>query len=102
MKIDSTLNPVIRNEPKSTTDAKGKAPSETTKTEADQSSTANDVVKLSEHSMLVARSLELANGAPEVRQDKVDDIKARLAAGTYSVSGETVAQSILKNHITVV
>lgn len=58
-----------------------------------------DVVELSNHSRMVARSMELANGAPDIRQDKVADLKSRISAGTYSVSGQTVAEAMLKTSI---
>ena len=41
------------------------------------------------------RALELANAAPDVRTDKVDAAKQRIAQGTYSVNAEVVAKGIL-------
>ena len=40
--------------------------------------------------------------ASDVRMDKVADIKARLAAGTYNVSAEAIADKILGNMETIV
>lgn len=39
--------------------------------------------------------------ASDVRMDKVADIKARMAAGTYNVSAEEVADKILENMDTI-
>ena len=33
----------------------------------------------------------------DVREDKIADIKARMAAGTYNISSEAVADKILNN-----
>jgi flagellar biosynthesis anti-sigma factor FlgM len=41
------------------------------------------------------RALEVANAAPDVRADKVNDAKQRIAQGTYSVKAEVVARGIL-------
>lgn len=47
----------------------------------------------------VAKDLQTAKAAvantPDVRADKIADIKARLEAGTYQVSGEAFADKIL-------
>jgi negative regulator of flagellin synthesis FlgM len=60
---------------------------------------AGDRVVLSDRSKLIAKARELAAQAPDVRSEKVADLTARLAAGTYKVSSETVAASILKKSI---
>jgi flagellar biosynthesis anti-sigma factor FlgM len=41
------------------------------------------------------RALEAANAAPDVRADKVNDAKQRIAQGTYTVKAEVVARGIL-------
>jgi negative regulator of flagellin synthesis FlgM len=61
-----------------------------------------DVVQLSERARLAARATELAQSAPEVRQEKVADLKARLSAGTYNVSGQVVAEAVINKSITEV
>ncbi len=104
MKIENALNPLLNKDAKGANDARGKEkaaglpPGEVKAGETERS----DVVELSERSKLVARAQELAHGAPEVRQDKIDDIRFRLAAGTYNVSGRTVAEAMLKKSITEV
>lgn len=104
MKIENTLNPLLNNDAKAAAEARGKEkttglPSGEAK--AEETGRA-DVVELSERSRLVARARELAAGAPEVRQDKIDDVRSRLAAGTYNISGRTVAEAMLKKSITEV
>jgi flagellar biosynthesis anti-sigma factor FlgM len=41
------------------------------------------------------RALELASAAPDVRADKVNAAKQRIAQGTYTVNAEVVAKGIL-------
>ncbi len=104
MKIDNSLNPLLNNDAKAAADARANqrpaaAPPEAPKAEE---TARGDVVELSERSRLIARSRELAAGAPEVREEKVNDIRSRLAAGAYNVSGRAVAESMLKKSITEV
>lgn len=52
-------------------------------------------VELSSRSREMHQALEAANAAPDVRADKVNDAKARIAQGTYSVKAESIARGIL-------
>ena len=55
-----------------------------------------DRVELSEKSKQIARVRDLAESAPDIRRDKVEEIKAKLAAGTYQVNAEEIADKLLK------
>ena len=52
-------------------------------------------VELSSRSREMHQALQAANAAPDVRTDKVNDAKQRIAQGTYSVNAEVVAKGIL-------
>jgi flagellar biosynthesis anti-sigma factor FlgM len=52
-------------------------------------------VELSSRSREMHQALEAANAAPDVRTDKVNDAKQRIAQGTYTVKAEVVARGIL-------
>jgi flagellar biosynthesis anti-sigma factor FlgM len=52
-------------------------------------------VELSSRSRELHQALAAANAAPDVRADKVNDAKARIAQGTYSVKAESIARGIL-------
>ena len=41
------------------------------------------------------------NSAPDVRQDKIAEIKAKISAGSYNVSSEAVAEKLLSNLSTI-
>jgi flagellar biosynthesis anti-sigma factor FlgM len=41
------------------------------------------------------QALEVAAAAPDVRVDKVNDAKQRIAQGTYTVNADVVARGIL-------
>jgi len=41
------------------------------------------------------QALAAAHAAPDIRSDKVNDAKQRIAQGTYSVNAEVVAKGIL-------
>src|SRR5512140_137875 len=52
-------------------------------------------VDLSSRSREMHSALQAAYAAPDVRQDKVNDAKQRIAAGTYTVDAGVVARGIL-------
>jgi flagellar biosynthesis anti-sigma factor FlgM len=52
-------------------------------------------VELSSRSREMHQALEAANAAPDVRADKVEAAKQRIAQGTYAVNAEVVARGIL-------
>jgi flagellar biosynthesis anti-sigma factor FlgM len=52
-------------------------------------------VELSARSREMHSALEAANAAPDVRADKVNDARQRIAAGTYTVNADVVARGIL-------
>lgn len=102
MKIDPLNTPFLNNENKAA-EARGKAApaqvADEEKARAEESAK-GDVVRLSDRSRLTARAQELASNAPEIRREKIADIKSRIEAGTYDVSGRTVAEAILRKSIT--
>ena len=105
MKIDNTVTQLLKNDSRTTAELGSRAQTaaaENLTRKPDQKSYSGDVVQLSSNSRLASRSLELAKGAPDVRQDKIDDIKTRLSSGTYSVSGQAVAESMIRKSITEV
>jgi negative regulator of flagellin synthesis FlgM len=52
-------------------------------------------VELSPRSREMHQALAAAHAAPDVRTDKVEAAKQRIAQGTYSVNAEAVAKGIL-------
>ena len=52
-------------------------------------------VELSPRSREMHQALEAANAAPDMRMDKVNDAKQRIAQGTYSVKADVIARGIL-------
>lgn len=102
MKIENNLNPLLKNDVINNADLRNKISSATPEAMASPTDNPNDVVQLSDQSRRIARSQELAYGAPEVREDKVQGIKSQLAAGTYNVSGQAVADALLRRSLTEV
>ena len=45
------------------------------------------------------RAKSIATGAPDVREDKVSGLKAKVADGTYKVDPEAVAGRLLSEHL---
>jgi len=72
---------------------------EPAKKTVDQTDSPADNVQLSEWSQEIVRIKEVVEAAPEIRQDKVDAVKARLAEGAYEVDSEEVANRILSSSL---
>ena len=68
-------------------------------TEAKVSGDTTDKVELSARQEEIARLTERVKAAPDVRQDKVDQVKGAIESGTYNVKGQMVAGSILKSQL---
>ena len=74
----------------------GPARAETQRPQEDRAANQPAVrVELSSRSREMHQALEAANAAPDVRADKVNDAKQRIAQGTYTVKAEVVARGIL-------
>ena len=55
-----------------------------------------DKVVLSPRIAEVGKYAEMAKALPDVRQDKIDSIKKQIESGTYKVSPESVAKSMIE------
>ncbi|MEE9516363.1 MAG: flagellar biosynthesis anti-sigma factor FlgM [Candidatus Adiutricales bacterium] len=99
MKIDDLDSgskvPKYQSEVKPGIDRTKKSPEKT----VDQVDSPADNVQLSERSQEITGVQEAVEAAPEIRQDKVEAVKARLADGSYEVNSEKVADRILKSSL---
>ena len=57
-----------------------------------------DEISLSPHVAEVQKFTEVAKAMPDVRQEKIDAIKKQIEDGTYKVSAESIAKSIIDLH----
>jgi negative regulator of flagellin synthesis FlgM len=46
-----------------------------------------------------SKAKEVANKAPDVREDKISELKKKIAAGTYQVSADAIADKMVDEHI---
>ena len=58
-----------------------------------------DRVALSDQARTVHEIRQAVDKAPEVRQERVEEVKAALQQGTYNVRGEAVADRMLRQHL---
>jgi negative regulator of flagellin synthesis FlgM len=61
--------------------------------------TDKDRVELSTEARFYQLALSEIKRAPEIRKEKVEALKAQISKGTYSVSGEKVAEKLLERAI---
>ncbi len=57
----------------------------------------NDKFEISDTAKKYQTAKAAVNNASDVRADKVAEIKAQMAAGTYNISSEAIADKILGN-----
>lgn len=55
---------------------------------------ASDEVTMSHDALLLTEALRAAQSAPDIRQDKVDALKAAIEAGTYNINGQLIAERL--------
>ncbi len=58
-----------------------------------------DRVQFSDEAMLRTEAYKAASNAPDVRRDRVEEIKARVAAGTYEMDSRKIAERLVKDDI---
>jgi flagellar biosynthesis anti-sigma factor FlgM len=71
-----------------------RAPSEVAR-RADAERPRGDTLEISDRARELARARQAVDEAPEVRAEKVADIKKRLEDGTYTVSPKLLAHKLL-------
>lgn len=60
-------------------------------------STKMDNLNLSSEALDYQKILTAVNKAPNIREDKINDIMERINNGTYKISSEEIAEKILSN-----
>jgi len=61
--------------------------------------TAADKVELSSQARDIQRAREVAQGAPEVRADKVEEARRALHSGKLNLKGQDLAEKIVKDSL---
>lgn len=67
--------------------------------ERSSGASAADKVELSVQARDLQRAQELAQEAPEVREERVEEARRALQNGTLTLSGRALAESILNEHL---
>ena len=57
----------------------------------------SDRVELSHQARAIQRAREVAQGAPEVREDKVEAARRALQSGNLNLNGQDLADKLLQN-----
>jgi negative regulator of flagellin synthesis FlgM len=64
------------------------------------STSGTEQIDISSKAKDIQKATEAVNAAPDIRIEKVDQIKEKIESGNYNVSTEQLAEKILKNMIT--
>jgi len=57
-------------------------------------------IDFSDNAKILTEAVEAVKKAPDVRLDKVSELKASIAEGTYKVSSAKIADKMIKAHLT--
>ena len=95
IKAQQFINDIEKNKRKKTDAAKFKKELDATKSEKADKLMKNENVQLSAKSEEVKEAKKIVDNAPDVRWDVVNDIKAKIAAGTYKVDAEALAEKLI-------
>lgn len=63
------------------------------------SSAKGDRVQFSDEGKLRTEAFQTASNTPDVRRDKVEEIKARIAAGEYQVDSRKIAENLVRDEL---
>ncbi len=66
------------------------------KAEREGNAVASDNVRLSAKARELQESRKAMEATPELRKEKVEELKDRIASGSYNVKGEEIADAIIK------
>ena len=67
--------------------------------DVEKASRADANAEISAKSKEFAQAKSVATGSPDVREDKIADIKRRMAEGSYKVDHEAVADRMVDDHL---
>jgi|GEM_PF-2155118 len=95
IKAQQFINDIEKNKRKKADAGKFKKELDATKSEKADKLMKNEDIKLSAKSEEVKDARKVVDSAPDVRWDVVNDIKARIAAGTYKVDSEALAEKFI-------
>jgi len=62
---------------------------------------ANDKFEISQTAKFYQVAKQAVSVAPDIREDKVADIKAKMSSGTYTVKPEDFADKVIENASTI-
>lgn len=68
------------------------------KTQKAWQTSGKDKVEISETGKIYQIAKKAVNNVPDIREDKVADIKSKIDNGTYDVSAESFADKLLENY----
>jgi negative regulator of flagellin synthesis FlgM len=108
MKISPNSTPSIQNKPVTTAETTSAAASKRTdkSSEAVKAGPAKQAdpgaakTEISAKAREFAQAKAVAGEAPDVREQKIADIKARIASGKYEVNAQAIADRMVDEHLT--
>jgi len=106
MKISQTTSQPIQNKPVTSSDVSAAgAAKRSEKSESPQATSAKQIdagaakTEISGKAKEFVKAKEVAAKAPDVRDERIAELKARIAAGKYEVNAQAIADKMVDDHI---
>lgn len=103
MKIQPNSSQAIQNRPTTTESASTRKSKSMDMGRVDQARTADPSAartEISGKAKDLAHAKDVASQAPDIREQKIAEIKARIAAGKYEVNSKAIADRMVDEHLT--
>ena len=92
--------PLTTSESSSTSGAKRIEKADLSKADAAKKAGVGDVkAQISEKAKEFAKAKEVATSAPDIREQKIADLKSRIASGKYEVNAQAIADRLVDEHV---
>ena len=96
-KIDSNFDEILKAKLAPESKVEAKSTEKTGVKEPISSTNSNTSANATKQSAHMKEVNNIVKNTPDVRTDKVEDIKAKIAAGTYNVSSEDLADKLINS-----
>lgn len=63
---------------------------------AKDNASGGDTISVSRDALLLTEARRTAQSTPDVRADRVDELRAQVASGTYTVDAKAIAESLVR------
>jgi negative regulator of flagellin synthesis FlgM len=104
MKVNPATTQAVQNKDVAGTSSakrseKAGSTSASSKASAKSAETSSAKTEISAKAREFSKAKEAASGAPDVREEKIAELKKRIASGNYQINAEAIANKMVDEHV---